>query len=1024
MKNLTFLGILIFSLVYPTEIFGCIVYTPMDVSVPHMNANGKMVVTLTALAPGTTFADNDYPHHWLFLPYQIWIETPSCTLDVSEVGGYSCATGHGCWWAGYELTNPLSQCAVPTGAIELSTNSLSTLPAAEYNALMQPQTDIMINASFDIDQDINLPKHHIFFAPGVSLNIKSGKTVNFATGTILEAACEGMWEGVKIETNATLQSYHVHTFDAFHGIHAYSGSHILLNSCFFARCYEGIFLDGDPNQNNLFDFVMEDNEVKFDLGDPDYSYMLAPLAGTRTAFGMRIENAGTVNVSDDRAPIDQIGANYSNRFIGLNNGISVVNSTLISYNNHFSNISAFDMSINPAYGKCIYSNGVTNNGINELTASYNTFQNVPNGNGILSFRCGNLQIVGNQFDDVNQAITVNQSLQTPVFVNSNVVNRAIVGMLFSGGSNTNYTIQNNLINLGEPLGFNGVLSKLIGIEVDETSISTSGNSIIELNTITGGTNGIIARSIGNHVFISKNFIDWRQNSFQSTGVQDGIYVEVGSGFTINDNLVHSNNGFYNEASASYIASNPSYTRRTGIRLNNSPNAIIHCNYLRNIGYGFQAFGACQTASQNFYENEFVLNKHAIVMRENGGTSGTLGSFIGSASFVNNNSFNSSYYNPFTNAYGTGLNGIGYKTWNFVNGSSLVGTYFFLEHSQNANNFGESSTNMSTVVTTDNGFGCGYINAGNGAGISMSCNPNVSIGYNEIVNPSGTYMTWIDPDQWAHVVATGSWVPNLYPEISLYFKETELFKYLKENPDVKNNDNNFLNFYLSKSNTAIEKFDEVQTKMKELALVDIQNAAAYEKAIKDRRVFNDNIAADKVFEEYLKRAIDISFVLLSDTTPLSPGDSVFIINLAKSCPYEKGSGVYLARNMFAAITGKTLEADDLLLCYDKINKRDFESEEQLTPLSMPSDAEVDLMGSENILIQPNPFNNFISISATEQSPFQKFELLNFLGELVFSAKMDAPTHQINLPELPIGLYSYRLTNPKGVVYTGKLVRNEN
>ena len=75
----------------------------------------------------------------------------------------------------------------------------------------------------------------------------------------------------------------------------------------------------------------------------------------------------------------------------------------------------------------------------------------------------------------------------------------------------------------------------------------------------------------------------------------------------------------------------------------------------------------------------------------------------------------------------------------------------------------------------------------------------------------------------------------------------------------------------------------------------------------------------------------------------------------------------------------------------------------------------------INVYPNPVTNIISIDIENNYKQLSFELIDIVGKAVITQKVSG-LNNINISELPTGLYFYRLTDKSEVIQTGKIVIN--
>jgi hypothetical protein len=75
----------------------------------------------------------------------------------------------------------------------------------------------------------------------------------------------------------------------------------------------------------------------------------------------------------------------------------------------------------------------------------------------------------------------------------------------------------------------------------------------------------------------------------------------------------------------------------------------------------------------------------------------------------------------------------------------------------------------------------------------------------------------------------------------------------------------------------------------------------------------------------------------------------------------------------------------------------------------------------LLVYPNPASNQITIETSRTSTGSYLAILNIEGQQLITRQITEPKTQLDISNLPSGVYFVRLTNDKSVV-TGKLIKN--
>jgi hypothetical protein len=148
------------------------------------------------------------------------------------------------------------------------------------------------------------------------------------------------------------------------------------------------------------------------------------------------------------------------------------------------------------------------------------------------------------------------------------------------------------------------------------------------------------------------------------------------------------------------------------------------------------------------------------------------------------------------------------------------------------------------------------------------------------------------------------------------------------------------------------------------------------------------------------------------------DSAFIDNMANSCPFINGYGVYKARVLLHAF-GHYNNLSDKYLCnavgmYK--NGNNVEPEMNLNFVKKEIDAE--------ILIYPNPFSTQITLEYKLESGSQaEFVVYDLIGNKILNQSLSSAINKVNIdiPNLSKGVYIYRYSCQNGNSFIGKLIK---
>ena len=73
--------------------------------------------------------------------------------------------------------------------------------------------------------------------------------------------------------------------------------------------------------------------------------------------------------------------------------------------------------------------------------------------------------------------------------------------------------------------------------------------------------------------------------------------------------------------------------------------------------------------------------------------------------------------------------------------------------------------------------------------------------------------------------------------------------------------------------------------------------------------------------------------------------------------------------------------------------------------------------ETIQVYPNPCNSTVRIVLPKKASIDKVQIYNAIGQLVNTGKQE---NEINVKDLPEGVYLLRITDEKGINYTERII----
>ncbi len=78
-------------------------------------------------------------------------------------------------------------------------------------------------------------------------------------------------------------------------------------------------------------------------------------------------------------------------------------------------------------------------------------------------------------------------------------------------------------------------------------------------------------------------------------------------------------------------------------------------------------------------------------------------------------------------------------------------------------------------------------------------------------------------------------------------------------------------------------------------------------------------------------------------------------------------------------------------------------------------------NEFILVYPNPTTNKLNIKLSEEFIGKPYSIMNSIGQVIWTGKVSNTQIEINLTNLPFGIYYFQLATEKGL-HTKKVVKS--
>lgn len=94
-----------------------------------------------------------------------------------------------------------------------------------------------------------------------------------------------------------------------------------------------------------------------------------------------------------------------------------------------------------------------------------------------------------------------------------------------------------------------------------------------------------------------------------------------------------------------------------------------------------------------------------------------------------------------------------------------------------------------------------------------------------------------------------------------------------------------------------------------------------------------------------------------------------------------------------------------------------------PLAPACEVGVEDLAADDVLIYPNPTNDFFTIEISDDMNGQlRYELFSLTGKVVLSNEMMETTNTADLSTLTNGVYLCKIFNQNGLIITERIVKN--
>lgn len=816
----------------------------------------------------------------------------------------------------------------------------------------------------------------IKFAPNVVLVVKTNQTLTI-DNSYLYACSNGMWYGIQVQTNATLNTTNNTLIaDAQAGVNGYGSTPfgmINLTNTRFYRNWVGVNM---PNTNSYGGHI-NGCTFKYDPADALSNYLIAPHASQRPAIGISANNSGgnAWNIPD------QIGGT-ANTFDGICIGVQayyanvrVNSSTFLRIKDY--NTSSAGKAINAqsnyfsAYGNSVFVQTNTNTSGTPAfnDCDYGVYSNI-----------AHCTVQYNRMDNCLNGVYINSCNAHTVYINTNAINSTNAGITFNTvvGTGSNNQAYNNTINVNMP-GINPSNTYGIG-HFESTNLTdpcpggcvTACKPLIEQNYIYQGRNGIyMNNAIGTRIY---NNIIYQTSSTAILGMAAGIYGTGSRNALITSNSVYGTGAVYDDMAAA------TQYRKNGVYLTASPTCTLSVNKFYNIGYGSQFAASCPNTmlTGNEYGNSVSGgNKYGIVLLRSGGTDGVIGN-QGSNTALHGNNFNSFSAGTNNRTYSINSNGSNSPFWVNNNGGNVNGSGD--EPKYNGSNGG------SPIIR-------GQSNSGSGA---WTCTCLKSLITNSV-------------DAYISEVAAGNadmYMDEGFEESGKWVVEKEIFTILKEDERLRKSKQLLEDFYMEKNHDALGEIAQLEDMISELNDTTVAADSLSRELLRQQAVdHNSAILATTEYEINQKWVNDFYLnTVAKSNTEFTPVQIDQLYTLASQCPYLAGDAVYSARSMYFLVNNTKLFDDDAICASAGVFKR----EKKPKPTQEAS-----------ITMTPNPSSAQVSIAIKGKGEAISAIVYNSLGAMEGTFNFTGYT-ELDVTSLSNGIYHIRFYDSSGLIASKRLI----
>ena len=873
------------------------------------------------------------------------------------------------------------------------------------NAPIYLDGDILIDQSISFVNcpDIRLTYNtRLLLAPGVTLTIDQ---------STLQAKCGYMWKG--IYATGTANTLHITAsslFDMQEGVVADLGASIHCTGNYFERNYYSMQLKNAPAAYNAaaLNCIITGNTFS---GNANMLYPYNNQPKSETAI--RVQNCREVQIGQ------LANVNGGNNFYGGYNGIHIIpgaNTQVESYYLYNNLFWSMYETVNSSPTVLYYKVNAWSTANHRGAGVYcKPLGSTPSANHHLYIEADQ---EGFQFDRCDRAVC---AFETGADIKGNTVKTCVMGFLFPVAKNHKYTIQNNSlagnqwsstgfldygvlgirflggpafamvqnngIDMGPYAGVSNQGAKIFPVAIDLIGTGGGTSATVMENNITlqmpSGC-GISVRNFSSGVDLYQNTINNYSNGLfgDPTYVSAGIFCENAQRVKIRGNNINGNND---------LLSNPN--AYDAIRMSASTDCLVECNETYATRRGLRVYSNCSTGPQMVRGNTFDTQGYAMEFNDLG-TIGTFGD-IGEPGYdCRNEFFNSALFPP--NTYGIFRN---------VTVPGFGGDIFTI--------FAPT-----TYSWSDQPGGLGKYNIMPNPGADNYTCPQTMYQLTGI--PQGSGGAPMSMQAALEIALDSAEYPQFQESVS-WLEKQRLFNALSGPDSILLSNAELAQFYSDQLLQYSDELRNINQLIKTLGDSTVYgDSLQYAIRLQEIEALNNAIGGNNSLElnEKLINQLLVQW-LRGDLALLSSSDATMIENMANSCPFVNGNGVYKARLLLYGL-GSFSGHTDKHLCNAVGMFKNADGDEE------PQIGFDQLRGKvEGVSVYPNPFTEEVNLEFEGVvKDVATFRLFDVSGRELFQQFIDGKARRIriNLPVLNPGVYMYRIDGHLDTeTFYGKLIK---